>query len=739
VRWQPAISLRQWHFSGETPARGTMATGTTRTMGWNDLIGRQLGQYTIVEEIGRGGSSRVYRSRDAEMQRDVAVKVIANDGDDRVGFVKRFQREVQAVAQLNHPNIVTVYDRGEDDDIVYLVMQCVLGGTFRQKLGRPLPTGEAASAVIQMAHALHHAHLRGIVHRDVKPSNMLIDAESPRHMLLTDFGIAKVIGTRGLTKTGTTIGTPEYMAPEQAEGKDIDPRADVYSLGCVLYETLAGRPPFIGSTPVSVLYQQVHSRPAYIRGFNPDVPRDLTRVIELALAKRPDDRYGTAERLAEALQPFAEERPPLHPVPALAAGQAPPERPSLQPEPLAVDPPIVATPPATAGSARSLAELGLVMPAAQHPGGLGAEGLDAIFPDDPEAQRSASAATPSSALPPAPPPPEPEVNPPTIPLPAFRLPPRQTRKLDVPLTASGSLDLDALLDQQPPPRYVPGGATPVDSYERAASAYSPPSEFMPDYAALYQDETAYLPGGPDDEFGSLVPGDGSDDPAGLLRSKLRRGGTPGEPHSVWRPPVENLVDDKRAAARRARRTNRRPLWLVLGLLAVLLLSVGTWVGVRASGLGVALFGSTHPTPVATHVPTLAPPTPTWTPAPTATATTNPQIAIDRDAAAAFRSVTLASFQDRSCAAGNATAHFAPGQTIYVNLCVAGNAPGGTMTVEIRQGGQTLYTLVSGQFASPGSTYWYSRYGLPAGQYDMRVTLWWNGNSGTARDLAFRVG
>ncbi len=159
----------------------------------------------------------------------------------------------------------------------------------------------------------------------------------------------------------------------------------------------------------------------------------------------------------------------------------------------------------------------------------------------------------------------------------------------------------------------------------------------------------------------------------------------------------------------------------------------------ASGLGGALFGSAPSTPVATHMPTVAVPTATWTPAPTATATTNPQIAIDHDAAAAFRGVTLTSFQDRSCSAGNATTHFAPGQAIYINLCVAGNAPGGTMTVEIRQGGQTLYTLVSGQFASPGSSYWYSRYGLPAGQYDMHVTLQWNGKTGTARDLAFRVG
>ena len=157
-----------------------------------------------------------------------------------------------------------------------------------------------------MAYALHHAHVRGIIHRDVKPSNMLVSAEDARHLLLSDFGIAKLQGMRGLTKSGTTIGTPEYMSPEQAEGKEIDPRADVYSLGCVLYEALSGRPPFIGATPVSVLYQQVHSRPAYLRGLNADVPRELSRLLDQALAKRPEERFGTAERFAEALLPFAE-------------------------------------------------------------------------------------------------------------------------------------------------------------------------------------------------------------------------------------------------------------------------------------------------------------------------------------------------------------------------------------------------------------------------------------------------
>ena len=128
------------------------------------------------------------------MQRDVAIKVLPNDAEDRVGFVRRFEREVQAVAQLNHPNIVAVYDRGETDNLVYLVMQCVTGGTFRLRLGRSLGVGEAASALAQMAQALHHAHQRGIVHRDVKPSNMLVDAENQHRLLLTDFGIAKLQG-----------------------------------------------------------------------------------------------------------------------------------------------------------------------------------------------------------------------------------------------------------------------------------------------------------------------------------------------------------------------------------------------------------------------------------------------------------------------------------------------------------------------------------------------------------------
>jgi serine/threonine protein kinase len=250
------------------------------SMEWSNLIGRSLGdnsEYEIIAELGRGGSSHNYRAWDRVGEREVAVKVIPNDAGDRQGFARRFEREVQAFAQLHHPNIVEVYGNGETDELVYLVMQRITGGTLHARLGRPLPISEAAEAIIQMAQALHHAHQHGVIHRDVKPANMLVDEVNPRRLLLTDFGIAKIEGMRGLTATAKTIGTPEYMAPEQAEGRDVDHRADIYALGCVLYEALTGRPPFVGPKPVAVLYQQVHVRPPYLRGLNPQVPRDPVR------------------------------------------------------------------------------------------------------------------------------------------------------------------------------------------------------------------------------------------------------------------------------------------------------------------------------------------------------------------------------------------------------------------------------------------------------------------------------
>jgi serine/threonine protein kinase len=293
--WQPPTERKRW------------------SMGWTELIGAPFGddehRYIIEAEIARGGMSRVFRAREVGTNRVLALKVMAlgsEGGGDTRSFTRRFVHEARAVELLDHPNIVKVYATGRTDEFVFIAMQLVLGGTFRQRLGRPMPVADACFQMIQMARALHHAHAHQVIHRDVKPANMLIDDQDPSHLLLADFGIAKIIGQEGVTKTGTAVGTPEYMAPEQAKGEKIDQRADIYGLACVLYEALAGRPPFVGPTALSICYQHVHTRPAYIRGFNPEVPRALALVIEQALAKNPRDRFPTAEDFANALYPFTE-------------------------------------------------------------------------------------------------------------------------------------------------------------------------------------------------------------------------------------------------------------------------------------------------------------------------------------------------------------------------------------------------------------------------------------------------
>ena len=678
-------------------------------MGWSDLIGRQLGQYTIVGELGRGGSSRVYRGTDQDEHQEVAIKVIFNDAEDRIGFVRRFEREVQAVAQLHHANIVEVYSHGETADLVYLVMQCISGGTLRQRCGRPVAVGEAAAAIVQMCMALQHAHENGIIHRDVKPSNMLLDAADPRYILLTDFGIAKLQGMLGLTKSGTTIGTPEYMSPEQAEGKDIDQRTDVYALGCVLYELLAGRPPFVGSTSVSVLYQQVHVRPPHLRAFNSEVPREVGRIVEQALAKRPEERFGTAAVLAEALYPYAEGNLPQ--LPGLQEyerrgvsgplAQAFTSTGPLPPYALASLSPVISVsstgtdslsaPPKAApqwsSSGTSPAGSGeLVEPAAENWQGLGTEGLDAIFPDDPEAQPShdardtAISKTPTieempslGAVSESRPVPARSPNR-SIPLPAFRLPSKSSQPLSGPVTESGRLDVEALMAQ------IEGqSAEPYPS--EAGSDYLPPAD--PTSAAVglletpsrtYQDQD--IPEHDTDEMAVLPP----------LPTGRRPSSSPRREEPTFQSRVRNELSSPR----------RRPLLLATAIAAVLcVLLVGGAIA-TASILGPGA-SSTGKTPV--HAPTatamvLPSPTETLPPRPSPTATTNPQQIVNQQAAAAFRSVILSPFADNSCSTGNASRHFNQGGTIYVDLCTSGGPFPGPVSVTIRQGGVVRYTMVA---------------------------------------------
>ncbi|HEX7942002.1 MAG TPA: serine/threonine-protein kinase [Gemmatimonadaceae bacterium] len=261
-------------------------------------------QYRIEDEIGRGGMSVVFRARDLRLERDVAIKVLPPElaHDQAVG--SRFTREAQTSAQLSHAHIVPIHDVGERDGIAYFVMALVAGGNLAQRLDhQPLRSiDEVRRLLCETSDALAYAHLHGVIHRDIKPDNILIDRESGRAMV-TDFGIARAMegGTR-LTQTGVAVGTPTYMSPEQAVGeRAIDGRSDIYSLGVVGYQMLTGRVPFQASNSMALLLKHVSERPTPIVELRPEAPKQLCDAIERALRKAPEDRWPTAAAFREAL------------------------------------------------------------------------------------------------------------------------------------------------------------------------------------------------------------------------------------------------------------------------------------------------------------------------------------------------------------------------------------------------------------------------------------------------------
>src|SRR5579883_1339940 len=286
----------------------------------DSLIGKQLGAYLIQSSLGVGGMARVYKAYHPRLRREVAIKVILAQIADREGFQARFEREAQVVASLEHPNIVSIYDFASEGHLTYLVMQYVGGGTLRDQLRdkRPLESQRAIHYAIQMARALHHAHQRGIVHRDVKPQNMLVSGTDPNHLLLSDFGIAKIYqggddsaiaemptsagNDSSLTNVDQIIGTADYMSPEQARGRPVDARTDVYALGVVLYQMLTGEVPFRSTTLQGLLFQHVYTPPPLVREKNPHVPEILAQVVARAMAKAPEDRFQSAEAMAQALE-----------------------------------------------------------------------------------------------------------------------------------------------------------------------------------------------------------------------------------------------------------------------------------------------------------------------------------------------------------------------------------------------------------------------------------------------------
>jgi eukaryotic-like serine/threonine-protein kinase len=262
-------------------------------------------RYEIERTLGEGGMARVYRGTDRVLGRTVAIKVLSGKYAGDETFVTRFRREAQAAAGLNHPHVVSVFDTGDDGDRHYIVMEYVEGETLSDLLRREgrLPPERAAAIAADVATALETAHEQGLVHRDVKPGNVMLDREG--RVKVMDFGIARAAADDTLTQTGLVLGTASYLSPEQAQGLPVDARSDIYSLGCVLYELLTGRPPFVADTPVSIAYKHVNEEPRPPSELEPSVPPALDAAVMRALAKDSKDRFPTAAAFRSAIEASA--------------------------------------------------------------------------------------------------------------------------------------------------------------------------------------------------------------------------------------------------------------------------------------------------------------------------------------------------------------------------------------------------------------------------------------------------
>lgn len=272
-----------------------------------DLIGQSLGRYHILEQLGEGGMAVVYKALDTTLQRHVAVKIILPYRQHTEKFLTRFEREARALAKLSHPNILKIFDYGDHEDLPYLVMEYIPGGTLSKKLsGKPLDWQTSAALLAKVARALESAHFQNIIHRDVKPANILISNE--REPLLSDFGIAKIIAnddeTVDLTGSGVGIGTPQYMAPEQGLGRS-DERSDVYSLGVIFYEMVTGHRPFEADTPMAVMLKKNTEPLPRPTQYNKSLPSSVENVLIKSLARDPNHRYADMAAFALALENLA--------------------------------------------------------------------------------------------------------------------------------------------------------------------------------------------------------------------------------------------------------------------------------------------------------------------------------------------------------------------------------------------------------------------------------------------------
>jgi serine/threonine-protein kinase len=259
------------------------------------------GRYRIVRKLGSGGMADVYLAEDEELGRRIAIKILNDRHANDEQFVERFRREAKNAAGLSHPNIVSIYDRGEAEGTYYIAMEYLDGRSLKELVVArgPLPIGDAIAATRQVLAALRFAHRKGVVHRDIKPHNVMADADG--RLKVTDFGIARA-GVSQMTEAGSIIGTAQYLSPEQARGAAVDQRSDLYSVGVVLYEMLTGKTPFTGETPVEIAMKHLSDPPRPPSLERPDISPDLDMVVLRALAKSPDDRFQTAEEMDGELE-----------------------------------------------------------------------------------------------------------------------------------------------------------------------------------------------------------------------------------------------------------------------------------------------------------------------------------------------------------------------------------------------------------------------------------------------------
>ena len=285
---------------------GGGGSNATLIMTGNDMEKPQLGRYEIIKELGKGAMGMVYLGNDPKISREVAIKTMALsqefEGDALQDAKERFFREAETAGRLNHPNIVTMLDAGEEHDLAYIAMEFLKGSDLADNV-KPdtlLPPAAVFDIILKSADALDYAHSLNVVHRDIKPANIMYEPES-KEVKITDFGIARITDSNK-TKTGTILGTPSYMSPEQLAGKHVDGRSDLFSLAVMAFQMLSGELPFQGDSMAALMYQIANEPHPKIRSINPKLPPELEKFFDKGLAKDPDQRFATGKALANGLK-----------------------------------------------------------------------------------------------------------------------------------------------------------------------------------------------------------------------------------------------------------------------------------------------------------------------------------------------------------------------------------------------------------------------------------------------------